>query len=331
MQRRDFITLLVGAASAGPLPARSEQPDKVPRVGTLMGFAEADPIGLRRFAAFKKGLEDAGWTEGRNLTIDVRWAADDPEKIHANAAELVKLKPDVLLGTSTPSTAALLRETRDIPIVFAPVADPVGSGFVDSLPRPGGNATGFISFEPSLAGKWSELLKEVAPQVTRAALLYNPNMESLGGAPLLRTFEAAAAALALEAIALPVRDDTGIETGLAALARDRRNGLVVPADIFILHRRELIVALVARHKVPAVYALRELVTAGGLISYGVDPIDLYRRGATYVDRILRGAKPADLPVQAPTKFELVINRKTAKTLGLEIPPTLLARADEVIE
>jgi putative tryptophan/tyrosine transport system substrate-binding protein len=331
MQRRDFITLLGGAAAAWPLPARSEQADKVPRVGALMGFADTDPIGLRRFGAFKKGLEDAGWTEGRNLTIDVRWTADDPEKMRAYAAELVKLKPDALLGSNTPGTAALLQETRAIPIVFAPVADPVGSGFVESLPRPGGNATGFISFESSLVGKWSELLKEVAPQVTRAALLYNPDMESLGGAPILRTFEAAAAALALEAIALPVHDDAGIETGLAALARDPRSGLVVPADIFILHRRDLIVALVGRHRVPAVYALRELVTAGGLISYGVDPVDLYRRGAVYVDRILRGAEPAELPVQAPIKFELVINLKTSKALGLTIPPLLLARADEVIE
>jgi putative ABC transport system substrate-binding protein len=331
MRRRELIALLGGAAAAWPLVARAQQPERMWRIGVVMGFAESDPQGQVRVAAFGEGLQKLGWAEGRNIRIDYRWATpDDAESMQRFAKELVALQPDLILSNNTPTTAALLQQTRAIPIVFAAVSDPVGSGFVASFPRPGGNVTGFTNVEPAMAGKWLELLKEIAPRVARVAFLFNP-----ATAPYaeyyLSPFKAAAASFALEAIAAPVRDTSELESAIAAMARAPNGGLVVMTDSFLVIHRAEITSLAARYGLPAAYPFRSFTELGGLLSYGIDPIDSFRRAATYADRILKGATPSELPVQAPVKFELVINLKTAKALGLNVPLHLQQRADEVIE
>jgi putative tryptophan/tyrosine transport system substrate-binding protein len=328
MQRREFITLLSGAA-AWPLAARAQQPERMRLIGVLTGLAADDPDAQARYAAFVKGLQQLGWTDGRNVRIDTRWGGGDADNIRKHAAELAALLPDVILGSGSASVGSLLQATRTVPIVFAIVPDPVGSGFVDSLARPGGNATGFMQFEYSLSGKWLELLKQIAPGVTRAAVLWDPAITA--GIGQFAVIQSVAPSLGVEVIPINVRDATEIERAVTAFARSSNGGLIVTASALSVVHRELIITLAARHKLPAVYFTRFFVTGGGLISYGADFIDQMRRAASYVDRILKGAKPADLPVQAPTKYELVINLKTAKALGLTIPPNVLARADEVIE
>jgi putative ABC transport system substrate-binding protein len=331
IRRREFMTLLGGGAVGWPIAARAQQPDGVRRIGVLLGFAESDPVARTYLVAFRDGLRKLGWAEGRNVRIDVRWAdAGDAEARQRFAKELVALEPDLILSHNTPTTAALLKQTRTIPIVFAIVSDPVGSGFVASFPRPGGNVTGFTNIEPTMAGKWLELLKEVAPRVNRVALLFNP-----ATAPYaeyyLNPFKAAAVSFAVEAITAPVGDTPALESVIATLARAPNGGLVVMTDSFLVAHRAEITALAARYRLPAVYPFRSFTQVGGLLCYGNDLADSFRRAASYADRILRGEKPSELPVQAPVKFELVINLKTAKALGLTVPPMLLARADEVIE
>jgi putative tryptophan/tyrosine transport system substrate-binding protein len=328
MNRRDFITLLGGAA-AWPLAARAQQPERMRRIGVLMNLAADDAEGQTRTAAFLQGLQQLGWTDGGNVRIDYRWAAGDAVRFQRYADELLALAPDVILAVAVPSVQALQRATRTVPIVFANVSDPVASGFVQSLARPGGNATGFMQFEFDLPGKWLELLKQVAPDVTRAAVLRDPDVGT--GTTQFAVIQAMAPLLRVDVNPVNVRDPSEIRRAVEAFARPPRGGLIVTASALATRHRELIIALAARHKLPAVYFERFLVAAGGLISYGADPVDPYRRAAGYVARILKGEKPADLPVQAPTKYELVINLKTAKALGLEVPATLLARADEVIE
>ena len=330
MRRREFITLLGGAA-AWPLAARAQQADRMRRIGVLMGYAESDRQGQAFVAAFRDELQKLGWAEGRNIRIDTRWATPgDAESRQRFAKELVALQPDLILSHGTPATATLLQQTRTIPIVFAAVSDPVGSGFVASFPRPGGNVTGFMNMEPTMAGKWMELLKEIAPRVARVALLFNP-----ATAPYaeywLNPFKAAAASFGVQAIAAPVHDTSELKTVVAAQAREPNGGLIVMPDTFTTAHRGEITALAAHHRLPAVYPFRFFAEFGGLLSYGTNLVYDFRRTATYADRILKGAKPSELPVQAPIKFELVINLKTAKVLGLDIPPTLLAQADEVIE
>jgi len=328
MKRREVITLLGGAA-AWPLAAHAQQPERMRRIGVLMAFAESNLEGQANVAAYREGLQKLGWTEGRNIRIDTRWAAADVEAMQRFAKELVALQPDLILTQNTPTTAAMLQQTRTIPIIFANVADPVGSRFVTNFPRPGGNVTGFILFEPTMAGKWLNLLKEIAPNVNRAAFLFNPATAPY--ADYLGSFEASARSLAVEAIAAPVHSPSEFEAVFSALARDPNGGLVAMADIFLSNHRVEITALATRYRIPAVYPFHQFTEVGGLLSYGNDPPDNFRRAATYSDRILKGEKPADLPVQAPTKYELVINLKTAKTLGLEVPLHLQQRADEVIE
>jgi putative tryptophan/tyrosine transport system substrate-binding protein len=331
MRRREFITLLAGAAAAWPVGARAQQPgERMRRVGVLVPFPESEPVAQARVAAFREGLQKLGWTEGRNIRIDTRWAALDAEAMQRYAKELVGLQPDLILSQSTPNTAALLQQTRTIPIVFVQVTDPVGSGFVASISRPGGNVTGFTTMEQTMAGKWLELLKEIAPRVNRVALLFNPATATFAEI-YLNSFKAAAASFAVEAIGAPVRSTSELEPVIAAQAREPNGGLIVMPDIFMTGHRSEITLLAARYRLPAVYPFRYFAEIGGLLSYGNDPVDLVRRAATYADRILKGEKPSELPVQAPVKFELAINLKTAKALGLEVPPTLLARADEVIE
>jgi putative tryptophan/tyrosine transport system substrate-binding protein len=301
------------------------------RIGVLMGYPESDSEAQTKIAAFRDGLQKLGWTEGRNTRIDTRWATPaDAESMERFAKELVALQPDLILSSTTPTTAALLQQTRTIPIVFATVADPVGSGFVASFPRPGGNVTGFVVFEASLAGKWLELLKEIVPRVNRITFLFNPATATYAEF-YLNPFKAAAESFAVEAIAAPVRDRSELESVVSAQAREPNGGLIVMPDSFTdLHRAE-IASLAARYRLPAVYPRRIFTEVGGLLSYGIDQLDNFRLAATYADRILKGEKPADLPVQAPTKYVLTINLKTAKALGLEIPSSVLARADEVIE
>jgi putative tryptophan/tyrosine transport system substrate-binding protein len=331
MRRREFIILLGGCAAATPWPlaVRAQQPSGMRRIGVLMNLAGDDPESTRRVVAFGQGLQELGWIVDRNVRIDTRWGAVDVDRSRSHAAELVALAPDVILASGTPSVTALLQATRTVPIVFANVIDPVGSGFAESVARPGGNATGFSMFEYGISGKWLELLKEIAPRVTRVAVLRDPALASGGGQ--LGALQAVASSFGMELSPVGVRDAGEIERVVAAFARGPNGGLIVTGSSLAVSHRNLIVTLAARHQLPAVYAQRYIVTGGGLISYGPDSIDPYRRAAGYVDRILRGEKPADLPVQAPTKYELVINLKTAKTLGLDVPPTLLARADEVIE
>ena len=330
MRRRDFIGLVGGAAVAWPLVARAQQPERLRRIGVLVASPADDAESQARVAAFKEGLAQLGWTEGRNVRIDTRWATTNADDLRKHAAELAASTPDVLVGASgTTTVAALLQATRTVPIVFAIVVDPVGAGFVASLARPGGNATGFTMFEYGMSGKWLELLKQVAPGVTRAAVLRDPAIAS--GIGQFGAIQAVAPSLRVELSPVDVRDAREIERAVTAFAGIENGGLVVTASPSGTVHRELIIALAARHKLPAVYWQRFYKTSGGLMSYGPDLLDQYRRAAGYVDRILKGEKPADLPVQAPTKYELVINLKTAKTLGLNVPQSLLASADEVIE
>jgi ABC-type uncharacterized transport system substrate-binding protein len=328
VQRREFITLLGGAAT-WPLAARAQQPEGRRRIGVLMNLAERDPEGQARTGALREGLAKLGWTEGRELQIEYRWFAGDPDRARAYAAELVKLKPEVIFAGATPSVAVLQRETRSVPIVFAQVADPVGAGFVASLARPGGNITGFASFEYAIAAKWLELLKQIAPQVTRVAVIYDlTNPETKEYLPVI---EAAARSFGVQVSISVVRNAAEIERAIEEFTREPNGGLIpLPTPLMAVHR-DLIISLAARHRLPNVYAWRYYAMAGGLASYGIDNIELYRRAASYVDRILKGEKPGDLPVQQATKFELVINLKTAKALGLDPPISLLARTDEVIE
>jgi putative tryptophan/tyrosine transport system substrate-binding protein len=329
MRRRKFIALLGGAAAAWPLAARAQQGERMRRIGVLMPLAAGDPEGQVRLMAFVQGLQEHGWTVGRNVQLDIRWAAGEPNLIRRYAAELVGLAPDVILGAVTTSVQALLEVTRTIPIVFAGATDPVGGGLVASLARPGGNVTGFSVQEFGLRAKSLELLKELSPRTARVAVLRDST--TTGGIAQFASVQTAAPALGVELTSIDLRDAGEIERTVAAFARQPNGGLIVTTGARGYAHRELIVKLAAQHRLPAVYPFRPWVTDGGLISYGTDPIDPYRRAATYVDRILKGEKPADLPVQAPTKYELVINLKTAKALGIDVPPTLLARADEVIE
>jgi putative ABC transport system substrate-binding protein len=329
MRRRDFITLLGGAAATWPLAARAQQGERVRRVGVLTNLASDDPEAQVRNTAFAQALAQLGWAVGQNLQIEHRWAAGDAERIRRYAAELIALTPDVMLATGAAGVAPLLQATRTVPIVFVLVPDPVGAGFVDSLARPGGNATGFVQFEYGISGKWLELLKEIAPGVTRVAVLRDPAIAA--GQGQVAAIQAVAPSFGVEVTPINVRDTGEIERAIAAFARTSREGLIVTASALTLFHRDLIVALAARYKLPTVYVQRLFVAGGGLISYGADVVDQYRRAANYVDRILKGEKPANLPVQAPTKYELVINLKTARALGLDVPSSLLARADEVIE
>ncbi len=331
MRRRQFITLLGGAAAACPLAVRAQQGERMRRIGALIGGAETDPESRARVAALREGLEQRGWSEGRNLRIDYRWASADSDRIRAFAAELVATAPEAIFAHTTPATTRLLEATRDIPIVFASVSDPVGDGIVASFARPGGNVTGFTNVEASIGGKWLEILKELSPAVARVGFLFNPATSPGGGSYFLRPFEAAAPLFNVQPISTPVEDVVDIERAVAPLAVGANGGLIVNSDVFTTRHRAAIIAAAARHRVPAIYPFAYFAADGGLAAYGTDVRDLWRRAASYIDRILRGEKPADLPVQAPTKFELVINLKTAKALSLNIPAMLLARADEVIE
>jgi putative ABC transport system substrate-binding protein len=327
VKRRDFITLLGGAA-AWPLAARAQQGDRVRRIGVLTAFDENDPEGKRRYSAFTQALAGLGWTDGRNLRMDLRWGGDDINRIRMLAQELVGLQPDIIVANGIPETAAVQRETRTIPIVFVSGGDPVTTGIVARLDRPSGNITGIAGSEAK-GGKDLELLSEIAPGLKRAAIMFHPDFP--GASVDMPSFEAAARSLKVTPIIAPVRSDAEIETAIIALGRDRGGGLVVMADAFTIAHRASIISAAARNNVPAVYGFSYFATDGGLISYGPDPVDIWRRAATYVDRILRGEKPGDLPVQFPTKLEMVVNLKTAKALGLTVPITLLGRADEVIE
>ena len=329
MRRRNFITLL-GGAVACPLAARAQQADRVRRIGVLMAYAESDREGQAWVAAFREEFQKLGWRDGHSIRIATRWATPDVEAMQRFAKELVALQPDLILSQSTPTTAALLQHTRTIPIIFANIADPVGSGFVASFSRPGGNATGFVLFEPTMAGKWLELLKEIAPRVNRVAFLFNPATATYFEY-YTNPFKAAAASFGVEAIAAPVHDRSELESAFAAQAHEPNGILIVLPDSFLNAHSVEITSLAARYPLPAVYPYRLYTKVGGLLSYGNDVFDNYRRAAGYVDRILKGEKPGELPVQAPVKFELVLNLKIAKDLGLTLPPTLLARADEVIE
>jgi len=325
MKRRAFIALLGGAA-AWPLAAGAQQPERMRRIGVLMTLAADDPEGQE---AFVQGLQELGWTDGRNVQIDYRWPAGDAQRIRRYAAELAALAPDVILAGGGAVVPSLLQATRTVPIVFTQTPDPVGAGFVNSLARPGGNVTGFTIFEYGISAKWLELLKEIAPRVTRAAVIRDAAIAS--GTGQWGALQSVAPSVGVEVSPLNLRDASETERAVTAFARSSNGGLIVAASTLAVVHRDLIVTLAARHKLPAVYSGRFFVTAGGLTSYGPDSIDPHRRAAGYVDRILKGEKPADLPVQAPTKYETVINLTTAKALGLDIPPTLLARADEVIE
>jgi ABC-type uncharacterized transport system substrate-binding protein len=330
MRRREFVILLGGgAAAAWPLAARAQQSNRLRVVGVLLAMAPDDPEAQLRIKAFEAGLRELGWTEGRNLRLEYRWAGGDAALLRKQATELVGLAPDLILATSTPVLAAL-RQEKTLPIVFVQVTDPIGGGFVPNLARPGGSLTGFTSFEFTIGSKWLEALKHVAPAVTRVALIFNPDT-----APFAHLFwqpvETAAPAFDVEPMQAPVRDVGEIDHTIAAFARNANGGLMVLPDVSTTNHRDLIIALAARHRLPAVYPYRYFATSGGLMSYGSDLADVYRRAASYVDRILKGAVPGDLPVQAPAKFEFVINLKTANALGLTVPPRWLGRADEVIE
>jgi putative ABC transport system substrate-binding protein len=331
MRRREFVSLLGGAA-AWPLAAGAQNADGVRRIAVLTTFSDKDTLAQGWLAAFRKGLAELDWRDGRNVRVDYRWAVDDADKLRAYARELVALQPDVVFAVTTPAVAALLRETHTLPIVFAQVSDPVGSGFVASLARPGGNVTGFtnINVESTIGGKWLELVKQIAPTTRQVVMIYNPAMAPFAGY-YLRPFEAAGPARGVAATAAAVQSDTDIENAFAALAREPGGGIVVMPDTFTGIHRDQIVSLAARYRLPAVYPFRWFADIGGLLSYGIDSDDMFRRAASYVDRILRGTKPAELPVQAPTQYQLVINLKTAKALGFTIPQTLLVAADEVIE
>jgi putative ABC transport system substrate-binding protein len=329
LKRREFITLVGGAAMTWPLAARTQQPARMRRIGMLMPFAADDPEALARVTVFAQGLQELGWTIGQNVRVDYRWSAADPNRMRSLAAELVALAPDVILANGSAALEALQQATRSIPIVFLAVVDPVGAGYIATLAHPGGNATGFTLFEYGISGKWMEVLKEIAPNVRRAAVLREPALASAIGQ--FAVIQSAASSLGVEISPVDMRDAADIESAVAALARGSNGGIIVPTSALAVAHRDLIIALAARYRLPAVYALRLFVSGGGLISYGPDIVDPYRHAAGYVDRILKGEKPADLPVQAPVKYETVINLKAARALGLDVPPTLLARADEVIE
>jgi putative tryptophan/tyrosine transport system substrate-binding protein len=325
--RRELLAALGGAAATWPLAARAQQPGKI---AVLSSLPENDPEGHARIAAFQQALEKLGWTEGRNIRFDVRWATPEVETIHRLAKQLVALQPDLIVTQNTPGTAAILQQTRVIPIIFVNIVDPVGSGLVANFLRPGGNVTGFVSLESAIVGKWLELLKEVAPRVARVAVLFNP-----ATAPFaeyyLTPFKAAARSFAVEVIPAPVRDLAALETVIAELADKSNSGLIILPDSFLIAHRAAVTSLAARHRVPAVYPYRHFTEVGGLLSYGNDQLDNYQRAASYADRILKGEKPSELPVQGPVKFEMTINLRTAKALNLEMPPNLVALADEVIE
>ena len=343
MKRRQFIKLLGGAAAAWPLYARAQQPGPIRHIGVLVSQDPDDPEQSRRLTAFRQGLHDLGWTDGRNARVEIRWSAGNADRVRRNAAELVGLAPDVILAIGSTTLGPLQQTSRTIPIVFALVADPVGGGFVESLARPGGNATGFTLFEYSISGKWLQLLKEIAPHVTRAAFIRDHASPS--GVGQFAALQSAAPSVGVEVSPINLRDVPEIEQSIGTFARSSHGGLIVTSSALTVRHsglimtsgpsarlhRDLIIKLAARHKLPAIYTERSFVAAGGLISYGADYIDQYSQAASYVDRIPKGEKPADLPVQVPTKYELVINLKTAKILGLDVPPSLLARADEVIE
>jgi putative tryptophan/tyrosine transport system substrate-binding protein len=327
VRRREFITL-IGGAAAWPLVARAQQGEPIRRIGVLMHTGADEPEAQARLAAFMQGLQELGWAVGRNLRIDYRWSVGDAARLRRDAAELVALRPEVVLAGVGATTAALQQASRTVPIVMGQGIDPVGAGYVESLGRPNSNVTGFIQFEFSLAGKWMELLKEVAPGVTRVGVLREPGAAAIGQWAII---QAVAQPLGVELRPIELSNATEIERAISAFARAPNGGLIVAVSAASLIHRELIITLAARHRLPAVYAYRVFVTSGGLITYGPDISSQYRRAAGYVDRILKGEKPADLPLQAPTKYELVVNLKTARALGLEVPPTLLARAEEVIE
>jgi putative ABC transport system substrate-binding protein len=329
VKRRDFITLLGGAAAAWPLAARAQQSAQIRRVGMLIGYTENDPETQARLAAFRQAFEQLGWKEGRSVRIDYRFAPASPDQAQLFAKELIALQPDVIVAHTTPLTKVLQGEGRAIPIVFVNVADPVGAGFVDSLARPGGNITGLMLFEPSVIGKWLSMLKEIEPRLARAAFVINPKTDAY--VHFVRPAEAMAASLVVTLVPTHVRNAAEIESAIDSFARVPNGGLVLPPDITTFANRDLIVTRAAQHRLPAVYSGREWLAAGGLMSYGTDLIVLFRQAGSYVDRILRGANPADLPVQAPTKYETIINLKTARALGLAVPPGLLVAADEVIE
>jgi putative tryptophan/tyrosine transport system substrate-binding protein len=329
MRRREFITLLGGTAAAWPLAAHAQQGERMRRIGVLMSFAAGDPEAQLRVAALEKGLRDLGWVEGRNLRTEYRWA-DTAAVLPNHAAELVRMAPDLIVANSTPVMAALQRERPAMPIVFTQVIDPVGQGLVPNLARPGGNLTGFTSFEFSIGSKWLETLKEAAPRVARVALVFNPETAPFAGL-FWRPVESAAPSFAVAPVSAGVRTVAELDQVVEAFAREPNGGLMVLPDVTTVNHRAQIIALAARHGLPAVYPFRSFAASGGLLSYGTDVADIFRRAASYVDRILKDANPGELPVQAPTKYELVINLKTAKTLGVEIPPMLVARADEVIE
>ncbi len=328
MRRREFLVAL-GAAAGGPLAARAQQGERVRRIGALITSSADDPETQIVVGGFSQGLQALGWTLGRNASIDYRWAPVDDDRVRRYATELVALTPDVILAMGGTAVRALQGVTASVPIVFANVTDPVGGGLVESLARPGGNVTGFLSIEYGMSTKWLELLKQIAPRTTRAGIIRDPT--AAGGGGQFGAIQGVAPSFGVEVTPIDARDAGGIERAVTAFTRGSNGGLIVTTTRFARRHRELIIMLAARHKLPAVYSNRYFVSAGGLVSYGVDYIEQFRQAAGYVDRILRGEKPADLPVQAPTKFELMINLKTAKALGLEVPPTLLARADEVIE
>ena len=328
IRRREVISL-IGGAAAWPVSVRAQQSGRVRRIGVLSALTRDDPDDHHRRAAFQQGLQQSGWTEGRSVSVETRWYAGEPTRARAMAKELVDLKPDLIVSGATPGLAALTQETRTIPIVFVAVSDPVGQGFVTSLARPGGNATGFSYFEFPVVGKVLETLKQIAPDVSRVALLYNP--DTLSYIQFLRSLDTAASSFTAQLIKAPIRTAGEIEDAIVATAREPGGGLMCLPDPFTNVHRDRIVELAALHRLPAAYTLRFFATAGGLMSYGVDVTDLYRRSAAYVDRILKGARPGDLPVQQPTKFEFVLNLRSAKALGLTVPDALLARADEVIE
>jgi putative ABC transport system substrate-binding protein len=327
LRRREFIAGLGGAA-AWPLAARAQQADRVRRIGVLTGGDENDPVAKTPVSAFTQALAGLGWADGRNVRMDLRWAGGDINRIRALAQELVGLQPDIIVTYGTPPTASVLRETRTIPIVFAGAGDPVASGIVPRLDRPGGNITGFANQEASLGGKWLELLSEIAPGLKRVAIMFNPDTAPLS---YMSSLETAARSFKVAPIIAPVHSDVEIEAAIMALGREPGGGLVVMPDVFMVVHRAPIILAAARSNVPAVYSQSAFARDGGLLSYGPDQVDTFRRAASYVDRILRGAKPAELPVQLPTKFEMVVNRKTATALGLAIPPSIMLRADEVIE
>jgi putative ABC transport system substrate-binding protein len=329
MKRRDFLTL-VGGAAAWPVVTRAQQNDRVWRIGVLMAFTENDQQGTARVAAFLDGLQKLGWAQGRNIRVETRWAGANTETIKNFAKELVALQPDLILSNSTPTTAALLQESRTTPIIFVVVSDPVGSGFVASFARPGGNVTGLTSIEPTIAGKWLELLKQVEPRIARVAILFNPTTATYADF-FLNPFKSTAASLGVEAIVAPVRNRSELEPAFATQARAPNSAIAVMTDSFTSVHRAEITSLAAQYRLPAIYPYRFFVKIGGLLSYGNDLLDNFRRAATYVDSILKGSKPSELPIQAPVKFEMAINLKTARALGLTIPPSLIARADEVIE